>query len=200
MSLEKKYKLVRKEEGTLDEAKAVFFDAFHAQYKKYDPITELGLKPLEYPSGDVESANYTILDAFLQMAFEEETARFDNILQNGQQADGETIEFFYQVETASTVVGYASIQFEPSKCHCYVHQLGVSSNHWGRGIGKKLVFALRESGICPGLQRVSVLTRRINQEGINFYKHMGFEEVHLDATDDDFLDFTKYIQLEWKKK
>jgi len=99
----------------------------------------------------------------------------------------------------SSVVGYASIQCEPLKNHCYIHQLGVSPEHWGHGVVRKLVFALKESGYHPDLSSISILTRRINQEGVDFYKHIGFEEVSLQATQDSYLDFTKYIQLKWEE-
>lgn len=192
------YKLVRKVDGSLVEGKKVFFQAFHLQYKKYDPIKDLGLKPLESPSGDIEKDNYFILDKFLELSFDEETTRFQEMLQNGAKS-GDISEYFFQVETNDNeVVGYASMQHDEMKKKCYIHQLGVKPNHWGRGIGRQLVFALENSNICNDLSSVCVLTRRINQEGIDFYKRIGFEEVTLDATGDSFLDFTKYIQLEWK--
>jgi len=94
-------------------------------------------------------------------------------------------------------VGYASIQCKPFKNHCY--QLGVCPKHWGRGVGRKLVFALKESGCYPDISSITLLTRRINQEGINFNKHIGFEEVSLQATQESFLDFMKYMQLKWEE-
>jgi|UniRef100_A0A6T7JSB4 ribosomal protein S18 acetylase RimI-like enzyme len=208
------YNLVKVEDGNLDAAKEAFLVAFHHQYKKYDTVKDLGLKPLAAPSGDKEKDDHEVLEHFLQMGFAEEITRFEKILQNGQQDDGQTIEYFFQVEgptsspvalpeneeNGKTVVGYAGIQYEPSKNRCYIHQLGVSPKHWGCGIGRKLVFALVESGCHPDLSSISLLTRRINQEGIDFYKHIGFQEVSLQATQDDYLDFTKYIQLEWEKE
>jgi len=220
--------------GNLDAAKQIFLRSFHHQYKKYDPVMDLGLKPLKplkvEPSletnadnnnEDNDNDNHRILEAFLQMAFAEEIGRFVKIHNEGQPSNGQCIEYFFQVEEskkgtrssvslakddnrdntekAAEVVGYASIQYEPSKNHCYIHQLGVCPKHWGRGIGRKLVFALVEGGWHPDLASISVLTRRINQEGIDFYKHIGFEEVSFQAKQDDYLDFTKYIQLEWKK-
>ena len=185
-------------DGSLADAKKVFFDAFHSQYKKYDPIKELGLAALETPSGNIEKDKYHILDKFLALSFDEEVKRFDDILKNGPSKDSNT-EYFFQVETSSDneVVGYASMQYNSAKRKCYIHQLGVKPDHWGNGIGRQLVFALRDSGICSDLSSICVLTRRINQEGIDFYKRIGFAEVSLDATGDSFLDFTKYIQLEW---
>lgn len=193
------YKLVRKVDGSLVDGKKVFFQAFHLQYKKYNPIKDLGLKPLESPSGDTDKDNYLILDKFLELSFDEETTRFQEMLQNGAKK-GDISEYFFQVETnENEVVGYASMQHDELQKKCYIHQLGVKPTHWGKGIGRQLVFALDNFNICTDLSSVCVLTRRINQEGIDFYKRIGFEEVTLDATDDSFLDFTKYIQLEWKR-
>lgn len=211
-SSNQEYKLVRIENGNLDAAKEAFLRSFHYQYKQYDPVKDLGLEPIEgTPSNDKAKDDRQILELFLQIAFSEETGRFDNIVQNGQKDGGQTVEYFFQVESRrhppaapgededSSVVGYASIQCEPFKNHCYIHQLGVSPEHWGHGVGRKLVFALKESGYHPDLSSISILTRRINQEGIDFYKHIGFEEVSLQATQDSFLDFTKYIQLKWEE-
>lgn len=228
------YKLVKIDttNGSLEGGKGAFLRSFHHQYKRYDVENDLGLQRSSChttsSSSDIngtdnrEVEDRQVLEQFLQMAFAEEIARFDRVRQNGQSADGKTVEYFFQVEGHAIenqmqereevkVVGYASLQHKPSDNHCYIHQLGVCPSHWGSGIGKSLVFALRDidsekvsgENILPsdlGVSSISILTRRINEEGIDFYKHIGFDEVVLQATEDDYLDFTKYIQMEWKEK
>lgn len=199
-----KYKITLKLKGRLENAQNVFLLAFHHQYKAFHPIHDLKLKPPD--NTDIQKNNtlsektkFALVDTFLRDAFKEEKARFEKAKENNGIVQNKH-EYFVQLETEDKkVVGFASFQHNPETHHCYIHQLAIIPEHQGKGMGKKMVFALRELKIDPKLSSVALLTRRINQSAIAFYRHLGFNEVEYSKTAGNKpLNTTRYIQMNWQ--
>ncbi len=74
-------------------------------------------------------------------------------------------------EIRGFILGFIS-QENPEEC--YIHQLCVDSKLRHKNIGTELVNSFIQNVSSKGCKKVSLLTKTINWNSINFYKKLGF--------------------------
>jgi len=80
-----------------------------------------------------------------------------------------------QAKIEECLVGWATFATEPEDADArYMNLLIVDPKFQGLGVGKSLVFSLKNLGIHPNLQRINLFVRKVNQRGYEFYDHLGF--------------------------
>lgn len=163
-------KSVGNAKNTLNQEKEIFMDSFYEAYKNIS----------------LEALKIKDLKPFLESAFSDEFIDFDN------KKDG---TYFYHVVHKNEIVGYASFDMNDRQDSAYIRQLAVTPKFWSKGIGKKLVFAIINQ--FESIKHLSLVTRRVNTIGVEFYKHIGFKE---SSFSHEGLDPKLYIGFEWNKE
>lgn len=75
----------------------------------------------------------------------------------------------------SEIVGYASFNLKNAPEEVYIQLLCVKPHMQYHGIGKTLLNAI--FSIVEKIDKMSLITRRVNTSAIAFYKRLGFEEI-----------------------
>ena len=86
-------------------------------------------------------------------------------------------------ELGETIVGYAGaeIRREPASplkrasAVMEVHEIGVRATHRGRGVGERLLAALRAEATHRGLDSMTLTVYTFNTDARSFYLRRGFE-------------------------
>lgn len=148
--LNEEVELIWNKTGTLQEEQNIFIDAFYKTYK------ELHLSELEIQD----------LYLFLHETFNNEIKDAANHTNN--------LVWVSAVIQKKEVVGYASFDINPSLKEIYIRHLVVKPEKQQRGIGKHLVFAIKNK--YPVTKKLLVLVRKVNQNAHLFYQHLGFKQ------------------------
>lgn len=80
---------------------------------------------------------------------------------------------FSSEELGGFLLGFTS-QKNPEEY--YIHQICTNPKMRGRNIGRKLIETFIENAASNGCKKVSLITKPINWNSINFYKKLGFQE------------------------
>jgi ribosomal protein S18 acetylase RimI-like enzyme len=136
----------------LEKSGKVFIDAFCEAYK------DISLEQLDLPDKDGG------LEGFLRQRFEEE---------QNDAASGK-ISWVSAKKKDGTVVGYASFEINNSKEEVYLRQLAVTPEKKGKGIGKYLVFSIKER--YHQVKKITLKVRLVNKNGLDFYERLGFQK------------------------
>lgn len=72
----------------------------------------------------------------------------------------------------SNIIGWVLFYIE--KQNAIVELICVDPAHWRKGIGKSLIFSIKE--YCPTIKRLAVVTRKINSITPKFYESLGFKK------------------------
>jgi len=132
-----------------DEAqmKEVFVDAFCAAYRASGAYT-----------------NQT--DQQIQDSLAED---FDKILHPNLHS--EKPQIFLAAKSDRRMVGYSLFEMLDART-AYIAELAITPLFWNQGLGKKLTFAIVE--LNPGIEKIVLVTERINKVSQAFYERMGF--------------------------
>ncbi len=92
------------------------------------------------------------------------------------------------------VIGFVSFEEAEKPHQIYIAHLAVDPNYWQEGIGKRLVFSALDA--FEGVDRLVVITRKVNEVAKKFYQKLGFVSssyIHPGYSSE------KYIGYEWSK-
>lgn len=91
---------------------------------------------------------------------------------------GETKSILLVAKNGDEIVGNGSLDVLPRRMS-HRAELGISvvRDHWGRGIGSKLMTELIKHGNVIGLDGISLEVRTDNSRAIALYKKFGFEKI-----------------------
>jgi ribosomal protein S18 acetylase RimI-like enzyme len=123
---------------------------------------------------DTFLANYRSNGAYLDQSDEEIQASlfsdFDKIISPNLHSNKP--QTLLLVKTENKLIGYTL--FEMLDPHTvYVAELGITPAFWRKGLGKKMTFAVQEKN--PHLQKIVLLTEKINLSAQRFYEALGFQ-------------------------
>lgn len=162
-------------DALLEKDREVFVSAFSNNYQDV-PIQNLN--PEFKTQGDV--------DKWLNDYFDEE----EKLLRAEQI-------FYVRAYQDGKLIGWAS--FEKGKAKdsaAYVRHMAISPDYQRKGIGKQLLFSIKnDNDLLPNTQRIYLITRRLNTRAISFYEKHGFRESHYMRVG---LDSSRYVGFEWK--
>lgn len=144
-----KVNLTWNKKGSLQAEESVFISSFHKVYQDI-PLKALNIKNV-----------YT----FLQNTFNDERKDFAKNDSNTQ---------WVIATKKDLIVGYASFDIDLAEKIVYIRQLAVLPSQWRRKIGTNLVFSIKDR--YPEIKRISFVTRKINQGGIEFFKTLNFKK------------------------
>ena len=85
--------------------------------------------------------------------------------------DGDAVVGYAYAEVQrrpDTAVRFAAVQL-------YVHQMGVLEAFRGRGVGSRLLLALRDIARARGISRLALDVWRFNSHARSFYESHGFQ-------------------------
>lgn len=119
-----------------------------------------------YDNIPLEQLRVRDLDVFLNAAFDVEQEEFLNSNENSV--------FFEALSDSGEILGFVSFDLQREQNLVYVRQLAVAESFKGQGIGRRLLFSAFEA--MPNLQKIFLVTRRLNTSAIDFYLHLGFTE------------------------
>ena len=164
-------------EGNLIEEREVFSEAFNDVYQ------DISLEKLKI--GQPGSKHQSLKDFFKALMDEDEEAL---------KSKTPDVYFIRVRDENDKVLGYASFDVEEKErqiLEAYIRLLAVAPLAQGKGIGRELVNSILEKQ--PHLSRLYLVTRRVNEQAIGFYKHIGFQE---SSDRHEGFDPTLYIGLE----
>lgn len=119
---------------------------------------------------------------------------FDSELEHYRH--GELI--WVQAFEGERLLGWATFQLETNeKDAAYMNLLVVDPDERGRGVGKHLTFSIR--CLCPHVQAINLLIRKINVAGRQFYERIGFSDFEYKGRD-NFVDTSLLTGLRWVEK
>lgn len=160
----------------LEKSQDVFIRSFMTAYEGI-PLTEL--HPQFKSRHDVRS--------FYEAYFKDELNNF---------AKGRL--FWVQAFLNNQLVGWATFELETHESDAaYLNLLVVSPEHQRKGIGKYLTFSICSETLFPNIQAINVLIRKVNLEGYNFYRKLGFFDS--DYHREDFVPSHLLTGLRWEK-
>lgn len=143
----------------------------------YEDVPLIKLNPGFQSIGDVRR--------FYENYFKEELSHF----QKGSL-------LWVQAFSDQELVGWATFELEPGdRSAAYMNLLAVLPEKQHLGIGKALVFSIRSSDLFPEVNTISLLIRKINLRGLEFYKKIGF--LPCDYQRDNFVDTSLLTGLRW---
>jgi ribosomal protein S18 acetylase RimI-like enzyme len=158
--------------------KAVFIESLQNAYEKV-AYTDLNSK---FKSGE-DVTNW--LNAY-----------FDEEVQEVKRGMDQGTVFYVRAFLGVRPVGFASFQVEPTTANSvYVRQMMIHPKYQRKGIGKHLLFSIKnDENLLPETRSIYLITRILNGKAIEFYKRNDFtfsKYMH------EGYDLKKYIGLEW---
>jgi len=127
--------------------KEVFVDAFCAAYRASNAHTD---------KTDSEIQDYLAGD-------------FDKILHPNLHS--EKPQIFLAAKASGKMAGYSLFEMLDART-AYIAELAIAPLFWNQGLGKKLTFAIVE--LNPGIEKIVLVTERINKVSQAFYERIGF--------------------------
>ena len=91
------------------------------------------------------------------------------------------------------LVGFVTYEVEEGN-KAYMNTLVVAPEEQGKGIGKRLVFSIREC--TPHITEIRLLLRKLNVKGRRFYDRLGFTDFPY-TREDNFVDTALLTGLRW---
>ncbi len=103
--------------------------------------------------------------------------------------------FWVQAFDGEELLGWATFELEKSERDAaYMNLLTVDPAHQKRGVGKHLVFSICSE--LPNIHAINVLVRKVNVQGEQFYRQIGFTSFDY-PRDDNFVDPNLLSGFRW---
>ena len=100
---------------------------------------------------------------------------------------------FLVCESTDGLVGVADASPDTNRAGTYhLGRLYVHPDHWGEGVGTRLVDELRER-LPPRAERIRLVVLAENPVGVSFYEAYGFERVDERVGDTDGVEHREYV-------
>lgn len=148
----------------------------------------------EVPFSEVNPLFKTLADlrGWLESAFEEDVPEIQEGIRGGSI-------YYVRAFLRGELVGLVSFEKMPERPNSvYVRQLAIDPAYQGLGIGKYLLFSIKEDpSLLPDTKSIYLVTRRFNQKAIGFYQRLGFR---LGTYTREGYDPSRYVGLEWREK
>ena len=101
-----------------------------------------------------------------------------------EQQVEEKAHVFLLAEEEGEFLGFAAYELHcQSQPKTKIHKIYILPNTQGKGIGKKLIFKVKEIAAQNGDSHIYLNVNRFNKKAIDFYLHYGFYEAKREVID-----------------